>query len=98
MENEKTIRLDFSHVMLEENIGVFTEADLSKHVGNMVHQQAGDIGLDEKARELYHNGSVEVTERMARMFLGIVGDAGLKLYVKQAVMKIIEEAINGQKE
>ena len=92
MEKDKKITIDLRKVMVEKDIDVYTETDLSKPIGNIIHQQAGDIGLDEKARELYHNGFVEVDMQTAVMMKEIVAQGGILYYVQQAVVREIEKS------
>ena len=91
MNEKKKIVLDLQHVKVEQEIDKFVEMDLSKLIGNEVHQRAGDIGLDDKARELYHNGKVELTEEMRNMIKGIVANSDLVFYIKKAVIEEIDK-------
>lgn len=91
MNEEKKIVLDLQHVKVEQEIDKFKEMDLSKVIGNTVHQMAGDIGLDDKARELYHNGKVEVTVEMRNMIKGLVANSDLVFFIKKAVIDEIDK-------
>lgn len=91
MKEDKKIVLDLQHVKVEQEIDKFVEMDLSKLIGNTVHQRAGDIGLDDKARELYHNGKVELTEEMRNMIKGIVANSDLVFFIKKAVIEEIDK-------
>lgn len=93
MENEKKVTIDLRNVTAEKEIDVFVEMDFSKSIGNVIHQQAGDIGLDDKARELYHKGVVDVDVHTANIIKQIIDSANLILYVHEAVMKKIDEAL-----
>ena len=86
---EKTILLNLQEVEVEQNIDKITKMDLSKVVGNIVHQRAGDIGLDDKAREIYHKGEAEVSEYMLTQIRSIIEQSDLVLYVRTALMKHI---------
>ncbi len=87
---EKTILLNLQEVEVEQNIDKITKMDLSKVVGNIVHQRAGDIGLDDKAREIYHKGEAEVSEYMLTQIRSIIEQSDLVLYVRTALMKHID--------
>lgn len=87
---EKTILLNLQEVDVEQNIDKITKMDLSKVVGNIVHQRAGDIGLDDKAREIYHKGEAEVSEYMLTQIRSIIEQSDLVLYVRTALMKHID--------
>ena len=93
---EKKITVDLRHVMVEKDIEVYTEMDLSKPIGNIIHQQAGDIGLDDKARELYHNGKADMDEQTAKLMIQIVSQSQLLLFIKQAVIKEIEKSLKSE--
>ena len=88
---EKRITLDLRHVELEQDIDRFATADLSKAVGNLVHQRAADIGIDDKARELYHGGTVDLDGRELAVFKAIVEQSDLVYYVKSTLLKVMEE-------
>lgn len=90
---EKMVVIDFRHVECEVNIGEFTEMDLSKEVGNAVHRRAADIGLDDKARELYHNGIIECDKVTAVMMRKIIEESEFVWFVKQGVFNKIDMAI-----
>lgn len=90
----KMIALDFTHVAVEQNIGEWTDKDLSKVVGNAIHKQAGDIGLDDVARKIYYEGKAEVNEGMARIIKAIIEGSNFALYACQAILKTIDEAVN----
>lgn len=87
---EKTTLLNLQEVEVEQNIDKITKMDLSKVVGNIVHQRAGDIGLDDKAREIYHKGEAEVSEYMLTQIRSIIEQSDLVLYVRTALMKHID--------
>lgn len=92
-EKEKVFLIDLQKVSVEKDIDEFTEMDLSKVIGNTVHQRAGDIGLDDKARELYHNGQVELTQSMANQFKGIIASCDLVFFVRKAVIEHIDKSL-----
>ena len=90
---ERKVVIDLRNVTVEKEIDVFVEMDLSKPIGNIIHQQAGDIGLDEKARELYHKGVVEMDVRSANIIRQIIDAANLVFYIHEAVAKKIDDAL-----
>ena len=90
---ERKVVIDLRNVTVEKEIDVFVEMDLSKPIGNIIHQQAGDIGLDEKARELYHKGVVDVDAHTANIIKQIIDSANLVFYVHEAVSKKIDDAL-----
>ena len=93
-EEKKTVTIDLRHVMCEVNIGEYRQMDLSKEVGNMVHQATSDIGIDEKARELYHNGRIECDEATAQFIKNVMNNDKVLLFARQAIIKEIDKALN----
>ena len=92
-KEEKKILLNLQHVEVEQDIDRLVKLDLSRVVGNLVHQRAGDIGLDDKAREIYHKGEAEVSEFMLNQIKSIIDQSDLVLYVKTALTKHIEKSL-----
>lgn len=92
MEEKKarTAVLNLQHARTEMEIDCYSEADLSKPVANLIHQRAGDIGIDEKAHELYHKGQVEVTEADVRLFRQIVEESRMVVYAKRAIYEVFD--------
>ena len=82
---------DFTKVMMEVEFDKFEELDLSKDVGNAVHQNTGDIGIDDIAREIYRSGKAEMTEAEAAEMHNILAYGKTKLVVaaKKAAMDIL---------
>ena len=92
-EENKKILLDFTGVMVEEKIGEYVQRDLSKPLGNSIHQRVGDIGLDEIARKIYHEGKIEVDEKMAVAIKSIIENGDFVLFIRQALCKVVDEAM-----
>lgn len=82
---------DFSKVMIEERFDEFIEVDLSKALGNSIHQNTIDIGIDEIARAIYHNGKAEIPEEQKKEIIAIVKSDSCRLLVaaKNAVIKLL---------
>ena len=91
-KNEEKKRLfDFTKLNVEVEFDVFMKMNLAKQVGNTIHQGTSDIGTDEKAREIYKKGCVEIPEeRMRREMVAIIMESQLVAPVKQALKKILE--------
>jgi hypothetical protein len=82
---------DFSKVSVEVEFEKFTEVDLAKQAGNTIHQGTSDIGTDEKAREIYKKGRVEIPDkRMREVMAAIIMESNLIVPVKQALKKLLE--------
>lgn len=87
---------DFRKVSVEVDFDTFKDMDLAKPVANTIHRNCTDIGIDDKARELYHNGTVELSPKMAAMFLAIIMQSNLIASVKKALKEMLEPDINNE--
>lgn len=88
-KNEKKVT-DFTKVQVETKIDTFEEFDISKAIGNTVHQNTSDIGIDDIARKIYHDGKVELSADEAMMVNAIVQNSNLVIAIKQAVSNILQ--------
>ncbi len=89
-EKEKKI-YDFTTVLVEVEFDKFEAINLSKSIANLIHQGTADIGVDDVAREIYHNGKVEIEDdEIRKQLLFIVMNSSLIAPVKQAVKKMFE--------
>lgn len=79
---------DFTKVPVEREIDVFTDIDISKAVGNTIHQNTADIGMDDIARAIYHNGKAEMNAMEAEAVRNIVQGSNLIIAIKTAVSKL----------
>ena len=60
MNREETKFFDFTKVMMEVRFEEMMEVDISKTLGNVIHMNTGDIGLDEIARTIYKEGKADI--------------------------------------
>ena len=60
MEQKETKFFDFTKVMMEVRFDEMMEVDISQTLGNVIHMNTGDIGLDEIARTIYKEGKADV--------------------------------------
>lgn len=81
--------IDFRNVSVETGIDEFTSIDVSKVVGNTIHKGTGDIGMDDIARKIYHDGCVTLSDEQKEMFLAIIENSNLVIGVKIAVRKLL---------
>ena len=49
---------------MEVEIGVFQEFDLRRVLGNAIHQNTDDIGIDEVARKIFKEDTVEISDEV----------------------------------
>lgn len=93
----KAKKLNFRNILVEVEFDNFKELDCSKAVGNVVHANTQDIGLDDKAREIYRNGEAELDDRQRAEFLNILMGSNLIAAVKVALKKMLEPDNNNNK-
>jgi predicted small secreted protein len=87
-EMEKNV-VDFREVSVEIEFDVFEKRNLGPLVGNTIHKGTGDIGTDDLARKIYHEGVAEIDEDRKKEILAIIDASNLVIGVKQAVRKLL---------
>ena len=60
MEQKETKFFDFTEVEMEVSFDEKMKVDISKTLGNVIHQNTGDLGLDELARTIYKEGKADI--------------------------------------
>ena len=60
MEQKETKFFDFTEVEMEVSFDEKMMVDISKTLGNVIHQNTGDLGLDEIARTIYKEGKADI--------------------------------------
>lgn len=60
MEQKETKFFDFTQVEMEVSFDNMMTLDISKTLGNVIHQNTGDLGLDEIARTIYKDGKADI--------------------------------------
>jgi len=59
-KKEETKFFDFTEVEMEVSFENMMKVDISKTLGNVIHQNTGDLGLDEVARTIYKEGKADI--------------------------------------
>ena len=59
-KKEETKFFDFTAVEMEVSFDNVMTLDISKTLGNVIHQNTGDLGLDEVARTIYKEGKADI--------------------------------------
>ena len=59
-KEQKTKFFDFTKVEMEVSFDEMTEVNISQTLGNVIHQNTGDLGLDELARTIYKEGKADI--------------------------------------
>lgn len=85
MEKEETTVYDFTKVMIEASFDEFREIDISKTLGNVIHQNTGDIGLDEIARTIYKEGRAAIPEMYIPVIVNIMKDPNTNMVVSAKI-------------
>ena len=60
MEQKETKFFEFTQVEMEVSFDNVMTLDISKTLGNVIHQNTGDLGLDEIARTIYKDGKADI--------------------------------------
>ena len=59
-KEQETKFFDFTEVEMEVRFDELEKVDISKTLGNVIHQNTGDLGLDELARTIYKEGKADI--------------------------------------
>lgn len=84
------MKLNFKQIKVEVTFDEFKELDITKHVGNYIHTNTNDIGLDDVAREIYHStGEIEVPDEYIPKIKELIESPECQLLagVKRAILK-----------
>lgn len=89
-EKPEVMVYDFTKVLIEKKFDEFEEVDVSKSLGNSIHQNTEDIGLDEIARTIYRTGKAEIPDVYVPVILNILkGPSLLLVAVKKAIIELL---------
>lgn len=84
------MKANFRKISVEVAFDEFKELDIAKQLGNFIHANTPDIGLDDVAREIYHSeGDVEISEQHASDIVTMVTSSQCMFVaaVKKAIAK-----------
>lgn len=87
------MKANFKTLQVEVAFDEFKELDAAKVLGNFIHANTNDIGLDDVARAIYHSeGEVEIPQEYAYGIVSLVRDKQCPLLaaVKRAIIKELE--------
>ena len=59
-KEQETKFFDFTQVEMEVSFDEKMKVDISQTLGNVIHQNTGDLGLDEIARTIYKEGKADI--------------------------------------
>lgn len=83
------MKANFKKINVEVAFDEFKELDLAKDLGNYIHTNTNDIGLDDTARAIYHSdGEMEVDDIHAQQIIEMIkGSACMFLVgIKKAII------------
>lgn len=83
------MKANFKKINVEVAFDEFQELDIAKQIGNFIHANTPDIGLDDVAREIYHSkGEIEIPEEYIPMILDLIknNQCPLVAAVKKAII------------
>lgn len=88
------MKANFKKIQAEVSFGEFKEMDVAKDLGNFIHSNTTDIGLDDVAREIYYSeGEVEISTEHANAIKAMVVSKECLFFVafKKAIIKQLTE-------
>ena len=83
------MKANFKNISVEVAFDEFMELDLAKDLGNYIHTNTNDIGLDDTARAIYHSeGEMEVDDIHATQIIEMIKGHECKFLagVKRAII------------
>lgn len=88
------MKANFKKINVEVAFDEFQELDIAKQIGNFIHANTPDIGLDDVAREIYHSeGEIEISEQHAKDIVVMVS-SDVCMFVAAVKKAIINELTN----
>lgn len=83
------MKANFKNISVEVAFDEYRELDLAKELGNYIHTNTNDIGLDDTARSIYHSdGEMEVDDIHAQQIIEMIKGYECKFLagVKRAII------------
>ena len=87
------MKVNLSKVAVKGIDGKVENVDFSKEIGNAIFKTTKDIGELDLAREIYHNGNVDITKEQAIVVKAFVYQNFLA-WAKQPLMAELDKVIN----
>ena len=85
------MKANFRSISVEVAFDEFQELDIAKQIGNFIHANTSDIGLDDVARGIYHSeGEIEISEQHAKDIIAMVS-SDMCMFVAAVKKAIINE-------
>lgn len=89
------MKANFKNIKVEVEFGVFKELDITKGLGNYLHANTSDIGLDEVARNIYHSdGEIDISDEYVADIVAMVShkQCALLAAIKKAIINELKTA------
>ena len=71
-QKQETKFFDFTEVEMEVKFDEMKKVDISQTLGNVIHQNTGDLGLDEIARTIYKEGKADIPVEYISVIVSIL--------------------------
>ena len=87
---DNIMKANFKKTNVEVKFGEFQELDIATQLGNYIHSNTTDIGLDDVARKIYYSeGEIDISEEHAAAIKDLLNEyqCPFLAFVKQAVIK-----------
>lgn len=86
------MKVDFTKAKVEVTFGEYKEMNIAEAVGNAIHQNTSDIGVDETARQIYHSqGEIEIPdEQVAPITFAISNARTITVSAKKAALDLLK--------
>jgi hypothetical protein len=88
------MKANFKQISVEVAFDVFQELDIAKQVGNFIHANTSDIGLDDIARTIYHSeGEVDIPDEYIPLIKAIFADKNCNMLaaIKKALLAELDK-------
>ena len=89
------MKANFKNLTVEVAFDEFKELDLAKQIGNYIHANTNDIGLDDVARVIYHSeGEVDIPDEYVPVILSMVENRQCLFLaaIKKAIINILNQS------
>lgn len=86
--------MNFKKLKVEIAFGQFKELDIAEALGNYIHSNTPDIGLDDVARNIYYSkDEIDIQPEHADMIVAMVQDKRCMLVagIKKAIIGVLTE-------
>lgn len=92
-EESKTVKVDFTRVMVEVEYDEFKEVDLHKVVGNNIHKGCADLEIDEIGRAVFREGAADIPVECINDIRAIIQSSPLVFAYRMAVLALLPKQI-----